>query len=248
MSQSTLFDRAETSSSPLSALPAQREMSEFDYRPVPMLASISLFLGIASFLALLGLFGLVVALVGMLIGALTLLRIRLARGVLGGQALAGVGLALSVVFFCTGAWFQYSDYVSELPPGYERVNFPREIAEKKFVYALDEESQTMRRELHPDVERFEDQKIFVKGYMWQTKRIHGLDEFILLKDNGECCFGGDPAAHDMMLVRMQEGQTVDYMGGMIAVAGILRCYPEAGEGEPVYVLEAFHCDRARTSF
>lgn len=226
------------------------ELREFDYRPIPLLAGVAFFLGIASFLALLGLFGLVVAAVGLLVSAAALWRILRSRGQLGGQVLAGLGLAFSAVFLLSGAYFQYSDYKAELPPGYLRVNFPRDIADKKFVQAEYDGKffNELRRELHPDVKPLEDQKVFLKGYMWQTKSLTGLDSFILLKDNGQCCFGGNPAPHDMILVQMQEGRTVDYINGLVAVAGVLRCHPEAGEGEPVYVLEGFHCTHARTSF
>ena len=238
MSQTTLTQPADQ----FTPVRPDFERSEFDYRPVPALAPASLFMGIASFVALVGFYGLLVALITILMSAVAIVQIRRSRGELSGDKLAMIGLALSSVFLFTGSYFLYSDYVTELPPGYQRVNFPMEIAAKQFVVT---EGQLA---LHPDVEKFRDRKIFVKGYMWQSRQPTGLTSFVLLKDNGECCFGGDPKPYDMMEVRMQDGKTVNDTPGLVGVAGVLRCNLNAGPGEPVYVLEAEHFDRARTVF
>ena len=238
MSQTTLPQPAEQ----FTPVRPDFEQSAFDYRPVPALAAASLFVGIASFLALVGMYGLLIALLGVLLSTAAIIQVRRAKGELSGDKLAMIGLALSATFLFTGSYFLYSDYVSELPPGYERVNFPQEIAAKEFVVT------DGRLALHPDVERFRDQKIYVKGYMWQSRQPTGLTSFVLLKDNGECCFGGDPKPFDMMEVRMQGDKTVDDTPGLIGVAGVLRANLNAGPGEAVYILEAEHVGRARTIF
>ena len=245
MSQTTLPQPAEQFTPvrpPLFEGGGQSERSDFDYRPVPALATASLFMGIASFVALLGFYGLFLALLGLLLSTAALVQVRRAKGELSGDKLAMIGLALSATFLFTGSYFLYNDYVSELPPGYLRVNFPQEIAAKQFVV------KDGQLALHPDVEPFRDQKVYVKGYMWQSRQPTGLTSFVLLKDNGECCFGGDPAAYDMMEVRMQGGKTVDDTPGLIGVAGVLRANLDAGPGEAVYILEAEHVARARTIF
>ena len=245
MSQTTLHQPAEQftpDQPPVFEGGGQGQRSEFDYRPVPALAAASLFMGIASFVALVGFYGLFLAVLGVLLSTAAIVQVRRAEGKLSGDKLAMIGLALSATFLFTGCYFLYNDYVSELPPGYERVNFPREIAAKQFV------NKDGRLALHPDVERFRDRKVYVKGYMWQSRQPTGLTSFVLLKDNGECCFGGDPAPYDMMEVRMQGDKTVNDTPGLIGVAGVLRANLNAGPGEAVYVLEAEHVARARTVF
>jgi hypothetical protein len=104
-------------------------------------------------------------------------------------------------------------------------------------------------EIHPDVKPLDGQKVFIKGWMWNTQSSRGLDHFVLLKDNGKCCMGGDPAPYDMMEVRLRDGATASYTEGLIAVAGVLRMDPQGpARGEPVYVLEADQVSRAKTVF
>ena len=86
--------------------PPRRDMQDqmqFDYRPMPVLAPVSLFVGLASFIALMGMAGLLLALVGMVIGAAAVWTIRRSRGQYSGTVLASIGLALSSVFFFSGA-------------------------------------------------------------------------------------------------------------------------------------------------
>jgi hypothetical protein len=86
--------------------------------------------------------------------------------------------------------------------------------------------------------------------MYPTGRTEGLPGFLLLKDSGQCCFGGKPALQDMVGVRMAPGKEVDYFAGRVAVAGTFKLNENyQGENlEPIYILEAEHFARAKTSF
>ena len=172
MSQSTLpeqlpqkieerEERSRTAEPVMSSVPPSAY--ELDYQPMPVMAPVALFLGIFSFSALMGLFGLVLAAVGILVGLGSFLQIRSSKGYYSGTKFAVIGGALSASFLTLGTLMMISDYHAELPPGYTRVNFPREIAEKQFVEVKG------RRQLHPDVKQFVDQPIFLKGYIWQSQ-------------------------------------------------------------------------------
>ncbi len=84
--------------------------------------------------------------------------------------------------------------------------------------------------------------------MWETQKSEGLESFVFLKDNGECCFGGSPKPFDMMVVNMADGKTTRAFNGMVAVAGVLNANVNAGEGEPVYTVDATMVEEARTRF
>jgi hypothetical protein len=217
----------------------QSQASEFNYRPVPVLAPVSLVLGLCGAMALLAAFGVVIAFLGTILGSIAFLRIRRAGGDLGGGWLAGIGLGLSSIFLVSGISLQSYGYATELPEGHIRVNFPHDISRKQFVY------QNGRTMLHPDVELLVDQNIFLKGYMRPSKKINGLTAFELLKDNGKCCFGGEPAAWDSILVLLSPGETVDYSTGLISVAGRLSADFSRAR---VYTIDATHVERSRTSF
>ena len=101
------------------------------------------------------------------------------------------------------------------------------------------------------MEKYVDKKIFIKGYIWSDSQLANggpMPAFIFLKDNGECCFGGDPAAYDNMSVRMQDGTRIAYREGLVSIAGTLRADPTVAEGEIVYRLEATQCGTAKSAF
>jgi len=215
---------------------------EFQYRPVPVLAPVSVVVGLSSIISLASVVGLALAVIGIVLGAVGYWRIRQSAGEFGGKAVAAIGFCLSVFFLISGSSLHAYNFVTELPEGHIRVNFPADISKKQFVM------EAGRRKLHPDVLPLVGQDVFIKGYMWNNRTGSGLTGFVMLKDNGKCCFGGDPALYDMMVVRMQDEQTVDYMEGLISVAGKLQADPDAGPEDPVYVLEATMVERARSRF
>jgi hypothetical protein len=227
----------------LRSIEAAADVNQFDYRPVPMLAPVTLFLGMVSAVGLLTVIGLFIALLGTILGTVAFVQIRRARGELGGIVVTSIGLVCAVAFLVGGTTLHAYTYATEVPENHLRVNFNHDISKKGFV------EKDGRRTLHPDVAALEGEQIFVKGFMWNTSKPTGLSEFLLLKDNGECCFGGDPSPTDMIIVRMQKGMTVDAMPNrLVAVGGVLRCKPDAAPMEPVYFLDATHCELARTSF
>lgn len=213
---------------------------EFDYKPVPLLAPVSFFFAMTSGLALYTEIALPLCVFAFVLAWFARRTIKRAEGELGGGRLTGVALVASLLFFIGGiGTFAYA-YSTEVPPGYLRVNFPRDISAKQFVY------RNGVRELHPDVAPLDGKKIYIKGWMYNTRSQVGLDHFILLKDNGKCCFGGNPKPYDMIEVRMKPGLRVDRLDGMVAVAGVLHCRPQAAGA--VYRMEATLVEPARTRY
>ncbi len=217
---------------------------DFSYVPVSPWGPIAMVFGIASLTGLMNsVFGLVLALFGVIIGLAAFIRIRGSAGAFRGKGFAVSGMTMAFLCLVLGSFKLSHAYQTECPEGYMRVNFPKEISAKEFVYY----SGGVRR-LHGDVIPFIEQKVFLKGFMWQTQAADGLKEFVFLKDNGECCFGGEPKPFDMMMVTMAGDQTTQAFTGMVAVAGILRANVNAGEGEPVYTVDADIVERAQTAF
>ena len=220
------------------------EPGQFDYRPVPIVAVVGCVLGVLSGMALLGLTGIVVAFLGMVISGIALFRIRAARGDLGGKWLAVVGLGLSVVFLSSGVTWQRYQYLHEVPAGYLRTRFTADIARNGFVTIA---GQTT---VHPEVQTLVDQPLFLKGFMYPTGQMHGLDSFLLVKDSGTCGFGGEPAVQDMPGVVMEPGQTVDYYQGRVSVAGVFEFNTRySGQKmEPVFLMKGQIVTKSKTAF
>ena len=47
-------------------------------------------------------------------------------------------------------------------------------------------------------------KVFIKGYMYPSSQMTGIREFVLCRDNGTCCFGGQPRLTDMIRVKLKD--------------------------------------------
>ena len=225
-------------------VPSDREHEEFSYRPMPVLAPVAGVLGVCSFVAYLGLIGIGLALLGLPISLVAVLVILRSRGALSGMWIAAAGLLLCAANSVGGIALQVYHYNHEVPEGFTRVNFTNQISKLGFV------TENGRQTIPPEVEALFGKQIFLKGFVYPTERTEDLSEFLLLKDSGQCCFGGQPALEDMIHVRMAPGKEVDYYSGRVAVAGTFKVnsHYQGGSLEPIYVLDAEHFSKAKTSF
>ncbi len=132
------------------------EFDEFDYVPVSPWGPIAIVLGIASLTGFTNsLFGLGLALVGVVLGIAAFFRIRAAAGAAKGAWMAVVGTLMSVLCLTFGSMKLANAYETECPEGFKRVNFPKDISAHEFVY------YGGVRRLHPAVAPLIDQKVFL---------------------------------------------------------------------------------------
>ncbi|MEM6331652.1 MAG: DUF3299 domain-containing protein [Planctomycetota bacterium] len=99
-----------------------------------------------------------------------------------------------------------------------------------------------RREMLTDaVERLNGQRVRIRGFILPTPQKRGLREFVLVRDNLECCFGPGAALYDCILVRMREGTTADFSNYPVAVEGRfgIEAFPPGSGEHPlaIYRLE-----------
>ena len=64
--------------------------------------------------------------------------------------------------------------------------------------------------------------IRIRGYILPSFQQTGLTQFVLVRDNQECCFGPGAALHDCVVVRMRPGKTADFSIRPVAVAGTFK--------------------------
>lgn len=209
------------------------EYNEFSYRPVPVVAVIGLVLSLLSLIAIFMWLAMPLCVLGFLVSGAGLWVIQRSAGAYGGKLVAATGLVLSAVSMTAGILYQVNLYQNEVPPGFERISFVNDISEKGFV------SENGVSRVHPDVEELIGKKLFIKGYIYQTGKLRGLQSFLFVKDNQSCCFGANPAITDQIGVVMAEGQAIDYKAGKVAVAGTFRVNPKFNneDGNPLYILE-----------
>lgn len=73
--------------------------------------------------------------------------------------------------------------------------------------------------LTPTINKLFERNIRIRGYIYPTLKKRGLKQFVLVRDNQECCFGPGAALFDCILVHMKEGKTAEYSIRPVAVEG-----------------------------
>ena len=89
----------------------------------------------------------------------------------------------------------------------------------------------------PAIKQRFDRRIRIRGYMFPTLRQSGLKQFVLVRDNLECCFGPGAALYDCVLVYMSDGATANYSVRPVTVEGHFRFEKmQAGPQEPLLAI------------
>ncbi|MFM8703908.1 MAG: DUF3299 domain-containing protein [Planctomycetia bacterium] len=79
------------------------------------------------------------------------------------------------------------------------------------------------RDLRPKrVTALEAARVRIRGYILPSFQQTGLTQFVLVRDNMECCFGPGAALHDCVVVRMVPGASASFSIRPVAVTGTFR--------------------------
>ena len=122
------------------------------------------------------------------------------------------------------------------PP--EIVNYNGEILDRSFddiKFEMNQNQQYVRSLLTPKVEDLFGKRIRIRGYIFPTLKKRGLKQFVLVRDNLECCFGPGAALFDCILVSMKPGQTAEFSTRPVAVEGTFDYQVEDIEGTIVAI-------------
>jgi hypothetical protein len=96
-----------------------------------------------------------------------------------------------------------------------------------------------------DIMALNGQKVFIKGYIRPDSITvpNGIDRFLLVRDNNQCCFGdlSKIKYYDQIDVKLTGSERVDYNQGVFRIGGILHVEPRnalSGSQIPVFSLLA----------
>ncbi|TWT38399.1 DUF3299 domain-containing protein [Blastopirellula retiformator] len=85
-----------------------------------------------------------------------------------------------------------------------------------------EKGEPFARSMLPqEIEELANQKIRIRGYILPSFESRGIKQFVLVRDNMECCFGPTAALYDCILVEMK-GSGVDFTVRPVTVEGIFE--------------------------
>jgi len=99
---------------------------------------------------------------------------------------------------------------------------PRDITFDDIKLGLEKGAPFSRDVLTPRVHELAGTRVRIRGYILPSFQQRGLAQFVLVRDNQECCFGPGAALHDCIVVRMEPGKTADFSIRPVAVTGGFR--------------------------
>ena len=203
------------------------------YRALSRAAVASLVAGVASVSALLAWICVAFPVLGILLGAYALRSIRSRPDELAGLPVAKAGLALSALFAVVGpGWLLYQS-IAEVPDGYERISYEQ----------LQPAAGMPPSAIPTSAFDLEGKKIFIKGYVYPGREMEGIKTFLLVRDQGDCCFGGNPKITDRIQVTLVDPLRLTYKPRLHKLAGVFHVRPTTAVtagGGVYYQLDADH--------
>jgi hypothetical protein len=213
--------------------PLDRGDGEAAYRAIPGTAIAAAVLALLSPLAFFGWMLLAVPAVGLVLGVVAFSAIARRPQELLGKPLALAAVVLSVVSLVGGSVVLARAYAAELPAGYARIH-----------YGLLQPLPGDPPHAIPDTAReIDGRNVLLKGYMYPGKQQHDITQFLLVRDQGDCCFGGNPKITDRVLVQMRDPKHprgIDFSPRITKIAGRFVIRPTASpglDGGVIYHLE-----------
>jgi hypothetical protein len=114
------------------------------------------------------------------------------------------------------------DVVPARPAAPARTGAPREITFDDIKFEMEKGAPFTSDLLPKRVTALEETRVRIRGYILPSFQQTGLTQFVLVRDNMECCFGPGAALYDCIVVRMERGKSADFSIRPVAVQGTFR--------------------------
>jgi hypothetical protein len=186
-----------------------------EYRALAGVAIAAAALALLSPLAFIDWWLAVVPILGMVLGSVALRDIARRPTTLTGRPLAIAAMLISAVALGGGLCRLAMVYAAELPAGFARLS-----------YADLQPLPGDPADAVPETARVADGRdVLLKGYMYPGKQTQGIRQFLLVRDQGDCCFGGNPKITDRVLVQLAETGGIEFTPRLVKIAGRFHVRP-----------------------
>lgn len=217
------------------AQPAREDAGSRDsgdsYRAISGAAIAAAAVAAVSPVAFLGWWLAAVPLVGAVLAGIALRDIAARHPLLTGRMLAAVALLVSLLVLAASLASHAHEYATELPQGFVRLSYADlQPAEGETTTSVPDSAHALNG-----------RDVLLKGYIYPGKQQHGLVQFLLVRDQGDCCFGGNPKITDRVLVQLADPTGIDFTPYLVKVAGRFRVQPAGTadlQGGVLYHLDA----------
>jgi hypothetical protein len=185
------------------------------YRALSTSAVASLIVGLLSCAAILDWPLVAIPLMGIPLSLFALIKIKRHADELTGAGLARAGLALSLLFAIGGPARLTYEFATEVPDGYARISYVE----------LQPDPAQAGQQVPPSALDLEGQRIFIKGFVYPGREKDGIRQFLLVRDQGDCCFGGNPKITDRIQVTLKDPLRLKFQSRLHKVGGTFHVAP-----------------------
>ena len=145
-------------------------------------------------------------------------------------ALAGVAVLIAAALVCggcsdrsspaaTGSSSTQVAATSSAAPKDAEKQPTRDITFDTVKFDIQKDQPFVRSMLTPAIEKLHNMPVRIRGFILPSFQQTGLTQFVLVRDNMECCFGPGAALYDCIVVEMQPGKSTDFTTHPVAVEG-----------------------------
>lgn len=111
-----------------------------------------------------------------------------------------------------------------------------EITFDDLKFDIEKGGEFKKEMITKEIEELNTKTVKLRGFILPTSVFQqsGIKQFVLVRDNQECCFGPGAALYDCVIVEMQPGKTANFSTRVVAVKGKLEVdsqsfqYPDGG--------------------
>ena len=96
---------------------------------------------------------------------------------------------------------------------------PENVTFDDVKFEIEKNEDFSRQILTDKINNFEGKRIKIRGYIRPSFKQTGIEKFILVRDNQECCFGPGAMIYDCMIVGMKKGTSTEFTTRPITVEG-----------------------------
>lgn len=121
----------------------------------------------------------------------------------------------------------------------------RDINFDTIKFEMKKEEPFVRTMLTPAIEQLAGGHIRIRGYILPSFQQTGITQFILVRDNMECCFGPGAALYDCIVVEMTPGQSANFTTRPVAVEGVFDIQEMVGPDDKHLAIYHMVADRVK---
>ena len=104
-----------------------------------------------------------------------------------------------------------------------------EITFDDLKFDIEKDGTFLPEMITPDIKELSKRTLKLRGFILPTSVFQqsGIKQFVLVRDNQECCFGPGAALYDCVIVEMAPGKTATFATRVVTVKGTFEIDPDS---------------------